>query len=104
MAPTSPRRRPRPPVFDAAGNEVFHLDLGIPEIKFGAEYDGGAWHDSDEDKKYDERRRGWIRRRGWTIRVLRKQNVFGADQNAWVILQQGIAEARRKMSAFRPRR
>ena len=102
--PGLPPPTPQAPVFDASGNEVFHLDLGIPEIKFGAEYDGEEWHDGEEDKKYDEHRRGWIVERGWTIRVLRKQNVFGADQNAWVVLQDGIAEARRKMSRLRPRR
>ena len=102
--PNLPPPTPQVPVFDAAGNEIFHLDLGIPEIKFGAEYDGEQWHSSDEDKKYDARRRGWIERQGWTIRILRKRNVFGADQNAWVLFQEGIAEARRKMSAFRSRR
>ena len=102
--PSLPPPTPQTPVFDASGNEVFHLDLGIQQIKFGAEYDGEEWHSSDEDKKYDEQRRGWIKRQGWTIRILRKRNVFGADQNAWVLFQEGIAEARRKMSAFRPRR
>lgn len=95
--PNLPLPTPQTPVFDQAGNEVFHLDLGIPEIKFGAEYDGEEWHSRDEDKKYDEQRRGWVKRQGWTIRVLKKPNVFGADQNAWVLFQEGIAEARRKM-------
>ena len=32
------------PVCDDAGWEVYRLDLGLPEIRYAAEYDGVAWH------------------------------------------------------------
>lgn len=95
--PGLPPPTPQTPVLDDHGNEVFHLDLGVPELRFGAEYDGERWHDT-EQQEYDERRRAWIKRQGWTLRVLRRHNVFGARQDADLILRDGIAEARRNLS------
>lgn len=57
------------------------LDLGVEEVRFGAEYDGWDWHSSDEDRKHDRARRKWLRTNaGWTILVLTKKEVFGPDR------------------------
>lgn len=71
-----------------------HLDLGLPEWRYGAEYDGEEWHDSPEQKEHDDRRRAGIRARsGYLLDVLRKRNVFGAQQDAELILRAGVREA-----------
>ena len=100
--PNLPAPTPQVPVLDQRGNEVFHMDLGVPELKFAAEYDGEQWHSSIPDKAYDASRRVWSERQGWTIRVFFKENVFGANQNVWVILQDGVTEARKKLGRYHP--
>lgn len=91
---------PQVPILDDAGNELFYLDLGLPEIRYAAEYDGAEWHSSDAAKERDRRRRAWLRDvRSWTIDVFKKDDVFGADQTVQVALRHGIIAARRAMSA-----
>jgi hypothetical protein len=52
------------------------LDLGIPELRFAAEYDGWDWHSSKEQRRHDRERRTWLRERGWTIVVLTSREVY----------------------------
>ena len=90
---------PQVPILDDFGNEIFYLDLGVPELRYAAEYDGFEWHSSDEKKERDEERRNWLREvRKWTIDVLTKDHVFGADQCAEAIIRRGIITARNKLS------
>lgn len=95
-----PRPIPQAPILDDFGNELFYLDLGLPEIRYAAEYDGEEWHSSDADQERDRKRRTWLRdERGWTIDVFKKNDVFGPDQTVQVALRHGIVAARRAMSA-----
>lgn len=98
-----PRPIPQVPILDDFGNELFYLDLGLPEIRYAAEYDGAEWHSSDAAKERDHSRRTWLREeRNWTIDVFKKEDVFGADQTVQVVLRQSIIAARRAMSAAKP--
>ncbi|CAN5334767.1 hypothetical protein BH18ACT9_BH18ACT9_20630 [soil metagenome] len=82
------------PVLDDWGNEIYRLDMGIPEIRYAAEYDGVAWHSSPEQKNHDRRRRTWLREhRGWDIDVLGSEEVFLRPQRAPEIFRSGIARA-----------
>jgi len=55
----------------------YRIDIGLPELRFGAEYDGEEFHDGAQ-RSHDNQRRDWLRdERGWTIEVVRKANVFG---------------------------
>jgi hypothetical protein len=59
----------------------YWVDIGLPELRFGAEYDGEEFHD-DAQHAHDAQRREWLRdERGWTIEVSRKTNVFGSHQD-----------------------
>lgn len=70
-----------------------YLDLGVPEIRYGVDYDGERWHGSAQ-VKHDVRRREGIRRNsGYLIDVLRRENVFGARQDAELILRSGVRDA-----------
>ncbi|WP_244932292.1 type IV toxin-antitoxin system AbiEi family antitoxin domain-containing protein [Nocardioides sp. W7] len=70
----------------------YFLDLGLPEERFAAEYDGRAWHSTDEQREHDRGRRQWVRdRRGWRIEVLTETNTFGHAQNAELILREALA-------------
>jgi hypothetical protein len=92
-----PRPEPQVPVVDDRGREVYYLDLGVPALRFAAEYDGEEFHTSEEDREHDADRRAWISRdRGWVISVVRRHNLFGASRDVESILHQGVDEARRK--------
>lgn len=94
-----PRPTPQVPVLDEWGNEVFYIDLALPELMYGAEYDGEEHHSSPEDREQDRVRRQWLDDHDWEIDVLKKPQVFGRDQNAGAILREGVARARRRMGA-----
>ena len=51
-------------VRNALGVEIYRLDMGLPEIKYAAEYDGVEWHSSPQDRAHDRRRRERLRQEG----------------------------------------
>ncbi|WP_261818706.1 type IV toxin-antitoxin system AbiEi family antitoxin domain-containing protein [Nocardioides sp. OK12] len=63
------------------GGAAYRLDMGLPEEKAGAEYDGQEFHSSPEQREHDQARRAWLRR-AWTVEVFRRDNVFGGEQDA----------------------
>jgi hypothetical protein len=63
------------------GFERYRLDLGVEELRFAAEYDGGDWHSSERAQLRDSVRRRWLRVHGWTVVVLRKDDVFTPDRS-----------------------
>lgn len=82
------------PVLGDLGNEIYRLDLGVPEIRYAAEYDGVAWHSSAEQREHDRRRRTWLReQRGWIIDVLGYDDVFLRPEQAKAIFRSGLARA-----------
>lgn len=77
------------------GVEVARLDMGLEELMFAVEYDGAAFHSSDEQVDHDDNRRTWLRDvRSWRILVLRKHQVFGRTQQADVLIRHAAMEAR----------
>lgn len=100
--PSLPPPTPQIPVLDDRGREVYRIDLGVEELRFGAEYDGIAFHTLDEDKEHDDSRRTTLGRRfGWIIEPVRRHNVFGADRDVEEILYRGIDKARRRIGQRR---
>jgi Transcriptional regulator, AbiEi antitoxin len=81
------------PVLDARGAEVYRLDLGLPEIRYAAEYDGTAWHSSPEQRAHDRRRRAVLAEHGWVVDVLGKREVFERPDLAVAVFRAGIARA-----------
>lgn len=77
------------------GREVYYLDMGLPELRFAAEYDGEKWHSEREDVEHDRRRRAYLRRvEGWQIEEFRRENVYGLQQDADWTLRDAIVVAR----------
>ena len=90
--PSLPRPTPQLSV-TVDGIEVYRLDLAVPQLKYGCEYDGESFH---TDLARDEARRDDLRVRfGWRVVGVRKANVFGPRRDIEEILQRGIDEARR---------
>lgn len=82
------------PICNATGVEIYRLDMGLPEIRYAAEYDGIAWHSSRAQRARDRHRRAWLREReGWVIDVLGKKEVFDQPELAVAAFRSGIARA-----------
>ncbi len=93
---------PRPtlqiPVSDDVGWPAYRLDLGLPELRYAAEYDGAAWHTSPGQRAHDRRRRAWLREeRGWLLDVLTSDQVFKHPAHAIEIFRAGVARAERRL-------
>ena len=85
--------RPRCQVEVPAPLGSYFIDIGLAVHRFGAEYFGEEFHGEDE-KEHDESRLVWLREElGWVIVVLRKENVYGHDQDAEARLLRGAREA-----------
>ena len=86
------------PVTDDAGRDVYRLDLGLPEIRYAAEYDGLAWLGSPTRRARHRRRRAWLRdERGWIVDVLGADELFAHPGRAVEILRAGVAAAERRL-------
>jgi hypothetical protein len=81
------------------GGWSYWIDLGVPELRFGIEYDGEEWHRrTEEQRARDDRRRKWLREeRDWMIRVVTKDNIHGHDRDIETIIPAGLAAARRRL-------
>lgn len=86
------------PVYDAGGVLLYRLDLGVHELLLGVEYDGEAWHSSDEDRAHDEKRRTELEDvHGYRIDVFRRRHVFGQHAIVMERLQAAVREARSRL-------
>jgi hypothetical protein len=98
-----PSPTPQIPILTAHGIEVYRIDLGVEEIRYGLEYDGEEHHSDDEDLEHDRARRKDLRRRfDWDVEGVRKANVFGRQRDVEAILVEGIHRARRNSGVRRP--
>jgi hypothetical protein len=87
------------PVEDEHGRVVFRLDLGCPELRYAAEYDGAEFHSLDEDVEHDLERRAWIEgRRGWVVDVFRRKNLVRPLRDVEDRLIAGTTRARRNLA------
>lgn len=88
-------------VYDDAGVRLYRLDLALPEVGYGAEYYGDAFH-TDADSEHDEERVAWLEsRRGWSIDVFVRTDIYGSG-DPLPRLQTGLLRARAKLGAWRP--
>lgn len=88
-----PRPQCQVPVPSPSGG-LWWLDMGLPELRFAAEYDGEAFH-TEADRVHDDARRDWMRRvEGWTVVVARRHDVHGPHQDIHRMLLEGVRVAR----------
>lgn len=86
---------PRPvcqvPIVSPYGT-TWKIDMGLPDRRFGAEYDGDAFHGPDQ-ADHDARRHAWLADGlGWHVVTARSANVHGRTQDIAVTL---VSAARR---------
>lgn len=87
-----PRPQPQVPVLGPRGTPLW-IDMGVSELRFGAEYDGEEFH-GDDRTEHDAARRDWLdRHAGWELVVVRRHQVFGQQQCAEILLRQGLRRA-----------
>jgi len=92
-------------IFADDGTPLFRIDIGDPDSRYGAEYDGDEHHTDEEDQEHDLTRRLWIAdNRFWKIDPFTKEDVY--RPGAWPVptLQAGHSEARRNMALWTPGR
>jgi len=92
------------PVYNEYGEAFRWIDLGLEELRFGAEYDGEAFH-NEQTREHDESRRSELDlHHDWTIEVFVRADVFGQHQNASGRLLTGVRGARVRRGTFRTTR
>lgn len=80
---------------DKGDGTSYFLDLGLPDERFAAEYDGRAWHSTDAQREHDRGRRAWIRTNGgWRIEEYDESHTFGHFQAAERLLRDAFAAHR----------
>jgi hypothetical protein len=96
--PGLPRPALQIPVCDHDGVLLYRIDLGIEELRLGVEYDGEAWHSSEDDRTHDAERRTVLEDRFlWGIDSFRRDHVYGAREIVTARLPQAVDEARRAL-------
>lgn len=97
--PSLPPPTPQVPI-TVGGAEVYRIDLGVPELRYGCEYDGEAYHGADVASRDAARRADLRQRFGWQVDAVRRANVFGARRDVEELLFEGIHRARRALGRY----
>ncbi len=88
-------------VYDDDGTPKYRIDVGNPEVTYGAEYFGEQFH-GEEEKAHDEKRILWLEeQRSWSIDVFTRIDVYGRDLTASDRLRLGFLEAEAALRARR---
>ncbi|MGA8210273.1 MAG: type IV toxin-antitoxin system AbiEi family antitoxin domain-containing protein [Nocardioidaceae bacterium] len=95
---TLPRPEPQVRIVHE-GVEVYRIDLAVPELAYGCEYDGADFHTSARDADRDRRRRADLADRfGWDVEAVTRADVFGPSRDVERRLHEGITRARRSLA------
>ena len=92
--PTLPRPTPQVSV-TVDGVEVYRIDLGVEELRYGCEYDGAQFHTDAADDRH--RRQDLLGRFSWDVDGVRRDNVWGPRRDVDEILVRGIDRARKAL-------
>lgn len=72
-----PKPEPQFEITDQWGRTIYRLDVPLPELAFGAEYDGEENHTEPKDRAHDlARRQDLADRFGWEVKGFRKHDVY----------------------------
>ncbi len=85
-----PTPEPQLWVVNGLGELLGRLDLANLEHRIYAEYDGRAWHESDEDREHDKRRRRRVNEDGWRGEIFLDSDLFGRTADPWSKLRRLI--------------
>jgi hypothetical protein len=76
------------------GVELYRIDLGVEELRYGCEYDGAEFHGQGQRERDLARREDLMTRFGWDVDGVRRENLFGPARDVEEILQAGIRRSR----------
>ena len=102
--PGMPKPELQIPVESETGEATYWVDLGLEDVRFGAEYFGEEFHDERTHDHDQSRIEELEEAHDWTLCVFRRRNVFGQQQDAGPTLLRGLLEARNSFGRFRGRR
>ena len=78
------------------------VDLGIPEIRYAAEFLGEAFHTGEDQREADEERTAWLMERWWVVDMFGKEDVYGPHADPAGVMREGVRRAREQLGAWRP--
>ncbi|MDR7254034.1 hypothetical protein J2X46_003024 [Nocardioides sp. BE266] len=87
-------------VCDDSGRPTYRIDVGDPEVRYGAEYFGEEFHDEDV-AEHDDARISWLEKRDWKIEVFTKEHVYGSELCAAERLRRGFLSAEAALGSKR---
>ncbi|NUR05383.1 MAG: hypothetical protein HOQ22_11510 [Nocardioidaceae bacterium] len=90
---TLPAPTPQVPII-VDGVEVYRIDLGVPELRYGCEYDGALHHGPGQKAKDRARLKDLFERFGWDVEPARRRNVFGPTRDVEEMLHDGVRRNR----------
>jgi len=91
---------PTPQIPAEGPRGAVYLDLGVAELRYGAEFFGEEFHGPDQ-QEHDDERLDWLSRRGrWIIDVFRKDDLFGPLADVEQRLRAGVAAARQRYGSL----
>lgn len=89
-----PPPEPQVTVIDGWGRVIYRIDVGVKELRYGAEYDGVDFHTTPEQQEHDRRRRDELRREhNWLIDVFGRGDLSGPEQQVMGRLRAGVRRA-----------
>lgn len=89
---------------EQGGQVIFRIDLGLPDLLFGVEYQGRRWHTAPADRASDGGRLRFLTdQRGYQIEMFDHNVVFGPDQDADERLRAAWEQARASFPVRRRR-
>lgn len=79
------------------------VDLGVPALRYGAEYHGVAFHTGVEQEERDADRFTWlVEEEGWVIDEFWKDDLYGPHAHPAAVMRAGMKRARAKLGAWQP--
>jgi hypothetical protein len=89
-------------VHDDMGRAVYRVDLGLPDLRLGAEYNGRAFHGEDR-REHDEERLSWLeQQRSWHIEVFVDDDVYAPGADPAPRLRAAFMDARTRSGLWVP--
>jgi hypothetical protein len=79
------------PILRSDGSVEYRLDLSFPEVRLAIEYDG-RWHDTKEQRLFDQARRADLVARGWTFVILHAEDLYETPHQTVGSLQAELDE------------
>ena len=85
---------PQLQIWVQVGGRSYRIDLGLPELRYGAEYNGRAFHGEERQEDDKERQSLLEAEGGWHLEVFVDSDVYGPRADPGCRLKSGFYAAR----------